>query len=680
MSLTQLELRCTNSTVHYVLNEKDSRDRLLTSNEVQQLLSKTPKFLPTPGRLNPKNVAKDCDLFGYRLIKTFNRFVCKDYIGKAQANAESAGILDWKPKQFPFNSDYYAEYNKNFFDASKPSGCIWKSNQQACPRLPEFIASFKKDTIDKSVEISKRRFRVKSNLSRAERAMFRNIQDRKVGYNISDKNYGPVLYSEDLYLEQCKKLLFDEKGTYEHTEQPKDMILTSLVRRLKNLVQDCLGAESATQALARTLTKWADDSLEREKLCKFYVIWKLHKQANAQGVRSRPIASNIGYPTGQISQFLHSQLIDAVNRHEHVLKDSLSLIRQLESMPLSPEQNILLTSADVAALYPSINIDDGMTALQWFMAEHTSIPRNLQPKYLKLARFVLENNYVECKGIDGTFLQKVGTAMGTSFSVTYAIIFMIWLETPIINEFRKYIVLYKRYIDDILLIWSGPVNELCRFRAKFGTANSNIKLEWQGTPSATDAENPAKFNQHQHCRVNFLDLDIKIVSLQGSPVFEFRIYRKPGNAYSYLPYGSYHARHIFRGWLKAEVQRLLTHSSNPSVWLEECRIFYEHLRDRGYPVKAIDSAFCSINWNQRRKMLEPKTRSGGNDDAFFAQYRGCVFSNRNAPGTVQLRGNISLSLNELRAQENGQDSQDIFPPRAFFAIRSALPLGCILRR
>ena len=36
--------------------------------------------------------------------------------------------------------------------------------------------------------------------------------------------------------------------------------------------------------------------LERDKLCKFYLAWKLHKKANALGVRSRPIASKIGYP------------------------------------------------------------------------------------------------------------------------------------------------------------------------------------------------------------------------------------------------------------------------------------------------------------------------------------------------------------------------------------------------
>ena len=141
-----------------------------------------------------------------------------------------------------------------------------------------------------------------------------------------------------------------------------------------------------------------------------------------------------------------------------------------------------------------------------------------------------------------------------------------------------------------------------------------------------------------------------------------------------------HAQHVFRGWLKAEVQRLLTHSSNPSVWLEECRIFYEHLRNRGYPVKAINATFSSINWNQRQKILGLKMPAEGSNDAFFAEYRGCVFSNQNAPGTDQLRGSVNLSLKELRAQEVGQESQDIFPPRAFFAVRSALPMGCILRR
>ncbi len=38
-------------------------------------------------------------------------------------------------------------------------------------------------------------------------------------------------------------------------------------------------------------------------------------------------------------------------------------------------------------------------------------------------------------------------------------------ETPILNDkrFRQYIRLYKRFIDDLFLIWTGPADVLCEF-------------------------------------------------------------------------------------------------------------------------------------------------------------------------------------------------------------------------
>ena len=79
----------------------------------------------------------------------------------------------------------------------------------------------------------------------------------------------------------------------------------------------------------------------------------------------------------------------------------------------------------------------------------------------------------------------------------------------------------------------------------FEAANRNISLEWQGTLTGVDAADPAMLVQHQLRKVNFLDLDIQFVRSHGLAAFSFNIYRKPGNAY--LPYGSYHARHVFRG-------------------------------------------------------------------------------------------------------------------------------------
>ena len=189
------------------------------------------------------------------------------------------------------------------------------------------------------------------------------------------------------------------------------------------------------------------------------------------------------------------------------------------------------------------------------------------------------------------------------------------VETPNVNEFCKHIVLYKRYIYDILLIWSGSYAELCCFYARFGSANYNMKLEWQSILSSVDAINPARFAQDQHKRVSFLDLDLQFFYLTGSAKFAFKVYHKTGNAYlyAYLPYESYQARHVFWGWLKAKMHRLLTHSSSPTVWLEKCSFFYEHLRNRGYPARAIEACFSKIEWNRQQKMLEPKKRNDVKD-------------------------------------------------------------------
>jgi hypothetical protein len=92
----------------------------------------------------------------------------------------------------------------------------------------------------------------------------------------------------------------------------------------------------------------------------------------------------------------------------------MDLIRFFESFSATCE--IRLTTADVAALYPSIRLDRGMATLRWFMDNHTSSNQTLKDLCLRLAIFVLTNNYVECKelGCD-IYRQHIGTAMGLPF-------------------------------------------------------------------------------------------------------------------------------------------------------------------------------------------------------------------------------------------------------------------------
>ncbi len=143
-----------------------------------------------------------------------------------------------------------------------------------------------------AASIAKRRLRIELNLLSTERTIIRMMLNKRVEYTDSDNNFGPVLYSRDLYPEPCKKQLFDAKGTYGYTENLKGFDTAEPCSEAYLLI-DCFSNYPTTTSLAQKLTKWAGDSRKRDHLANFYVIWKPHKKANAQGMRSHPIRNKI---------------------------------------------------------------------------------------------------------------------------------------------------------------------------------------------------------------------------------------------------------------------------------------------------------------------------------------------------------------------------------------------------
>ena len=81
---------------------------------------------------------------------------------------------------------------------------------------------------------------------------------------------------------------------------------------------------------------------------------------------------------------------------------------------------------------------------------------------------------------------------GDVVPVVYVVIFMIWLETPIVNDvmFRQHIRLYKRFIDDLFLMRTGTGAVLCDFRRALATADEAIGLDWSGYESHQEAADP----------------------------------------------------------------------------------------------------------------------------------------------------------------------------------------------
>jgi hypothetical protein len=134
--------------------------------------------------------------------------------------------------------------------------------------------------------------------------------------------------------------------------------------------------------------------------------------------------------------------------------------------------------------------------------------------------------------------------MGTCFSVVYAIIHMIYIETDIFRRFKRYISLYTRFIYDGFCAWHGSDEDFEIFAEEFNRADPSIKVA--GSVLSYSAE--------------FLDVATEI---QGGSI-HYEVYSKPGTAYAYLPLGSYHIRSSFPAWIKAELHRALSRSSDQS--------------------------------------------------------------------------------------------------------------------
>lgn len=118
------------------------------------------------------------------------------------------------------------------------------------------------------------------------------------------------------------------------------------------------------------------------------------------------------------------------------------------------QKSYLWASLDMSSLYTSIQHEFGLRAMELFLAKSDSLPTN---QILNSTEFVLSHNYF-------SFLDEIrGTAMGARFALSYANLFMgYWKENCIWahNPYGENLVLFTRYIDDIVVIWDGTIDAL----------------------------------------------------------------------------------------------------------------------------------------------------------------------------------------------------------------------------
>ncbi len=207
---------------------------------------------------------------------------------------------------------------------------------------------------------------------------------------------------------------------------------------------------------------------------RLYTLPKIHKPPekwiNGNPVVT-PILSAIESKCYNVSKFIDHYLKPIATKHDSYIRDTTDFLNKLKTVTASPKA--LLVTLDDENMYPSIPTEMGLKTVADAFREN---PQTGQPgaEILSLLKLCLQNNDFEFG--EHKYLQISGTAMGKIFTPNYCNIFMAKLETEVIAWFPHKPKFWKRFLDDIFMIWEHDRKLLEEFLYLLNSAHPAMKF------------------------------------------------------------------------------------------------------------------------------------------------------------------------------------------------------------
>ena len=275
------------------------------------------------------------------------------------------------------------------------------------------------------------------------------------------------------------------------------------------------------------------------------------------------------------------------------IKDSTHFLQTILQIPTPLPRSTILATLDVKSLYTNIPHDEGIkSATDALYNAPTNIHKQQPPPpkqtFTTLLTYVLKHNYFEFNG--QYYLQKHGTAMGTRTAPSYANLFMADLEQKLLNNTPQNLkpLIWKRYIDDIFLIWTHGEHTLIDFIQHLNSAHPTIQF----------------VHDYSHSSIHFLDSTVR---LHPQGTLTTTLYTKPTDRTALLHNTSHHPKHCKLGIIYSQALRyrkLITNDEELKHRLQTLRII---LLTRGYKDKDILTQFRKINSLSQTEALYKQT-------------------------------------------------------------------------
>ena len=304
---------------------------------------------------------------------------------------------------------------------------------------------------------------------------------------------------------------------------------------------------------------------KKDKERHFYMLPKVHKPKTKWPQQDmpegRPIVADCGTESRRVSDYIDYFLKPLANKHASYIKDTYDFINKIQGQKI--DNNCLLVTGDITALYTNMNIDRTLTVTEHALTNNPD-PTRPDRELMELLELTMKNNdFTFNKEI---FLQIFGTAMGKPYAPSLANIYLIDFDDKAMNNFRIKPKFYFRFLDDIFFIWTGTRAELAEYEIYLNTLIPDIKIGL----NISDSE------------VNFLDTTVFKHSQNDICTLQTKVYFKETDTHQLLHTTSFHPPHTTRGVLKSQVLRFKRLSSFKTDYDQTCFTLFNSLKKRGY--------------------------------------------------------------------------------------------------
>ena len=183
--------------------------------------------------------------------------------------------------------------------------------------------------------------------------MYSLKDDKSIIIKGADKGSAVIAWDREDYIKEATKQL-EDKEVYMEVPNDSSALVSTIFKSLEKIRKR---GDLSQDTLNYFLVK-------DPKFARFYLLPKIHKRLH--DVPGRPVISNCGFYTENMSSFLDFHLQPLAQKVKLYIKDTNHFLKKIKELGQLPEGAILCT-IDVVGLYPNILHDEGLAFLAFLL-------------------------------------------------------------------------------------------------------------------------------------------------------------------------------------------------------------------------------------------------------------------------------------------------------------------------